>query len=459
MQHSVSDNLQHSVSDSLQHSVSDTLQHSVRDNSLSSISLYHDLIEQCPSGFFSDCDMNVVYLSDSVTQECLSHTDSSDVSEPCSLLTAARAVPSQEDLLLSNLRTSGSALDEPVSPVIPSHEDVLLSNVRTRGSDLARPASRVISSGEDVMLSDLRTSGMDFDSSAVKLLNELSVCTFVTDSPADRPTPSVADFASWHARVRQSGVPNFKSERIPVPTKLHVSAWRGLLDGFHDTVLCDFLEFGFPVNYESSAQPRVPRTNHPSALQYSSHVDRFISTELSHGATIGPLSPATFSPGLVCNPLQTVPKKASPDRRIVVDFSYPPGSSVNDGIPTGTYLGQPHRLRYPSMDDFIALVVNWAGSRIVVMCDNEASVTVLNSGRSRSPFLQTCLRNLWLCAAVGQFELRAIHIPGLENRLADHLSRWTSSNYHQNEFLRLSAHMHVCEVEVSLQHFDLLTQL
>ncbi|KAI8503309.1 hypothetical protein Bbelb_191300 [Branchiostoma belcheri] len=686
--------------------------------------------------------MNVVYLSDSVTQECLSQPGSSDVSEPCSLLTAARAVPSQEDLLLSNLRTSGSALDEPVSPVISSHEDVLLSNVRTSGSDLARPASRVISSGEDVMLSDLRTGGMDFDSSAVKLLNELSVCPFVTDFPTDRPTPSVVDFASWHARVRQSGVPNFTSERIPVPTKLHVSAWRGLLDGFHDTVLCDFLEFGFPVNYESSAQPRVPRTNHPSALQYSSHVDRFISTELSHGATIGPLSPATFSPGLVCNPLQTVPKKASPDRRIVVDYSYPPGSSVNDGIPTGTYLGQPHRLRYPSMDDFVALVVNagpgclmfkrdlrrayrqlfvdpadyhllgfswrgndyadvvcpfglrssaqacqrttdavafiynrcgfrcvnylddlggadsphraelafdtlgrllqylglmeaddkatppstrivflgrtvdsirmtievtperlsdtlaeldrwrvktsvrrhevesllgklhflgscvrpgrlfvsrmilllrrysdrhqrlsidcefrkdllwwstflpcyngvsliprtgwtepdavfssdacltgcggflhstgeyfhatfppsvlasnpcinslellsilvcarlwgkhWAGSRIVVMCDNEASVTVLNSGRSRSPFLQTCLRNLWLCAAVGQFELRAIHIPGLENRLADHLSRWTSSKYHQNEFLRLSAHMHAC-LHTQLQRLD-----
>ncbi|KAI8483411.1 hypothetical protein Bbelb_388740 [Branchiostoma belcheri] len=31
----------------------------------------------------------------------------------------------------------------------------------------------------------------------------------------------------------------------------------------------------------------------------------------------------------------------------------------------------------------------WAGRRIVVMCDNEVSVTVLNSGRSRAPFLQS----------------------------------------------------------------------
>ncbi|XP_019622994.1 PREDICTED: uncharacterized protein LOC109469050 [Branchiostoma belcheri] len=43
----------------------------------------------------------------------------------------------------------------------------------------------------------------------------------------------------------------------------------------------------------------------------------------------------------------------------------------------------------------------WSGLRIVVLCDNEASVTVLNSGRSHSPFLQSCLRNLWLCAATG----------------------------------------------------------
>ncbi|KAI8514849.1 hypothetical protein Bbelb_074400 [Branchiostoma belcheri] len=101
----------------------------------------------------------------------------------------------------------------------------------------------------------------------------------------------------------------------------------------------------------------------------------------------------------------------------------------------------------------------WAGRRIVVMCDNEVSVTVLNSGRSRAPFLQSCLRNLWLCAANGDFELRAIHIPGLDNRIADHLSRWSSSQYHQLEFDRLTAGQSTSRADVSPSHFELLTHL
>ncbi|XP_066288330.1 uncharacterized protein [Branchiostoma lanceolatum] len=555
-------------------------------------------------------------------------------------------------------------------------------------------------------------------------------------------------YRDWHARVRQSQVPNFRGARIPVPSSLNIAAWRSLLEGYHDADLCDLLEFGFLVNYESSQLPVVPHTNHPSALQYPSHVERYIRTELAHGATIGPLPREFFGTPLVCNPLQTVPKKGTADRRIVVDFSYPQGSSVNDGIPTGTYLGETRRLRYPSFDDFVALVVvqgqgclmfkrdlrrayrqlfvdpgdyhllgfrwrgsaytdvalpfglrssaqacqrvtdavshvyaqlgfscvnylddfggadsprraqkaydslgqhlqrlglteaadkacppatrmtflgrmvdsirmtvevtperltdtmaelqawsdvssvcrqevesllgklhfvascvrpgrlfvsrmiaflrrykdrrekirvdeefrkdlrwwssflpsyngvswishagwsepdavfssdaclsgcggfsqgtgeyfhaafpaslleaqpcinslellailvcarlwggRWAGQRIVVMCDNEASVTVLNSGRSRSAFLQTCLRNLWLCAATGQFELRAVHIPGLENRLADHLSRWSTSQYHENEFKRLTAGQRTASVVVCPRHFELLTHL
>ncbi|XP_078582514.1 uncharacterized protein LOC144865570 [Branchiostoma floridae x Branchiostoma japonicum] len=53
----------------------------------------------------------------------------------------------------------------------------------------------------------------------------------------------------------------------------------------------------------------------------------------------------------------TVPKKDSESRRIVVDFSFPDSSSVNAGIPTDKYLGETFKLRYPSIDDFTAIVV------------------------------------------------------------------------------------------------------
>lgn len=59
--------------------------------------------------------------------------------------------------------------------------------------------------------------------------------------------------------------------------------------------------------------------------------------------------------------------------------------------------------------------------KFIVSCDNEAAVTVINSGS-----FQRCLRQLWFSAAVFDFELQARHIPGEHNVLADALSRWDS---------------------------------
>ena len=64
------------------------------------------------------------------------------------------------------------------------------------------------------------------------------------------------------------------------------------------------------------------------------------------------------------------------------------------------------------------------GQRIVIQCDNENSVFAVNSGRSRSPGMQLCLREIWFLSALGDFEISAVHIPGRTNTIADHLSRW-----------------------------------
>jgi hypothetical protein len=81
--------------------------------------------------------------------------------------------------------------------------------------------------------------------------------------------------------------------------------------------------------------------------------------------------------------------------------------------------------------EMLALVVGlklWKkklrGARLMIHCDNEASVTILNSGATRDVFLQGCLREIVLLAAVGEFEVRAKHIPGVKNRIPDLLSRW-----------------------------------
>ena len=57
-------------------------------------------------------------------------------------------------------------------------------------------------------------------------------------------------------------------------------------------------------------------------------------------------------------------------------------------------------------------------------CDNEVAVTVLNTACSHAPFLLSCLREIELLAAKHEVEIRGNHIPGIENRVSDALSRW-----------------------------------
>ncbi|KAI8490446.1 hypothetical protein Bbelb_317140 [Branchiostoma belcheri] len=164
-------------------------------------------------------------------------------------------------------------------------------------------------------------------------LPEISSVPRCLPGPLPTPAPRLADFRLWHHAVRTSGLPNYLGEKIAVPTKLNIPVWRHLLGGYHDNTLCDLIEFGFPINYVSATQPKVPKTTHPSAISYADHVNKHIRTELAPGATIGPITTDFFAEPLICNPLQAVPKKDSNDRRVVVDFSFPDFMSVNAAHP------------------------------------------------------------------------------------------------------------------------------
>jgi hypothetical protein len=76
----------------------------------------------------------------------------------------------------------------------------------------------------------------------------------------------------------------------------------------------------------------------------------------------------------------------------------------------------------------------WLGKRIIVKCDNEASVIVMNSGRSKDPFMQACLRELAFVSARYQVEVRGEHVAGISNRIPDALSRWSLDPKYSEEF-------------------------
>lgn len=79
--------------------------------------------------------------------------------------------------------------------------------------------------------------------------------------------------------------------------------------------------------------------------------------------------------------------------------------------------------------------------RIVVLCDNLSVCIAINSGKSRCKFLQSCLREICFVAASSEFEIRTQHISSVDNRIADHLSRWHKWEGHQQKFKNLAENM------------------
>ena len=71
------------------------------------------------------------------------------------------------------------------------------------------------------------------------------------------------------------------------------------------------------------------------------------------------------------------------------------------------------------------------GKYFWIHVDNEAVAPVLNTGRSRDPELQDALREIALIAAKHEFVLKARHIPGVDNRIPDWLSRWDENQARQ----------------------------
>ena len=75
----------------------------------------------------------------------------------------------------------------------------------------------------------------------------------------------------------------------------------------------------------------------------------------------------------------------------------------------------------------------WSKRRILFLCDNQAVVSILQSGTSRSTEIMSLVRSLHLCAARYNFSHFAKHVPGVDNSIADSLSR-----YNMQVFKRLA---------------------
>ena len=162
---------------------------------------------------------------------------------------------------------------------------------------------------------------------------------------------SAPDIIGAHKLIRASGVPNFLGQRIPVKSDLNISSWRQHLCNYFDQQMVDLIQYGFPLDFDRNLDLFSTFKNHVSAVEFASHVDKYIAEESHHGALLGPLDHPPLN--IHISPFMTRPKSGFEVRRTIVDLSWPKGHSVNDGVSNSTYLGTPFSLRYSSVDSII----------------------------------------------------------------------------------------------------------
>ena len=98
--------------------------------------------------------------------------------------------------------------------------------------------------------------------------------------------------------------------------------------------------------------------------------------------------------------------------------------------------------------------------RLILLCDNTASVYTINTGRASSKLMQTLLRELWFLQGKYDCAIWAKHITSENNRLPDHLSRLytTQALKHQKAFEQLTAHLQTTKLEITQDYFKLTVQ-
>ena len=137
---------------------------------------------------------------------------------------------------------------------------------------------------------------------------------------------------------------------------MKVDVWCDKLKDYHDQEVVELLKYGFPIGYSSQSPPVSVIKNHNGAYEYPQCISDYLSEEVKSGLILGPWKDNHLSEPLAISPMNSVPKKLEGERRIIADFSFPEGSSVNGGISKDDYLGREVNLSYPTVDNLAKLL-------------------------------------------------------------------------------------------------------
>ena len=71
---------------------------------------------------------------------------------------------------------------------------------------------------------------------------------------------------------------------------------------------------------------------------------------------------------------------------------------------------------------------HWKDKKVYVHSDNMTAVAAINKGHCKNPLAMEVLRGIFWASAIYNFRLRAKYYPGVQNRIADAISRLEMPN-------------------------------
>ena len=173
-------------------------------------------------------------------------------------------------------------------------------------------------------------------------------------SVSSRGRWATEDFIRAHELVKESGKHNFEGCRLPLPTAIRYDRLEEALGDEISPRECrmlSLLRYGMPIGRSPGYGVRKVQKNHFSAVSFKSEVNEYFEKGVQSQQLLGPFEQYPVS-DLCFSPVMSVPKDNS-KCRVVVDFSFPPGKSINDGISTNMYLDFAIEFSLPSVRSMI----------------------------------------------------------------------------------------------------------
>ena len=166
---------------------------------------------------------------------------------------------------------------------------------------------------------------------------------------SDIRNPTIADIKLLHSTVKNGTTHNFLGAQVQVKGQLDPDKWEMRLHDYWDVQLCSLIRYGFPLDFDSNSHLLYELINHSSATHHHKDVKAYLEEEKHFNAIYGPYSEPPLE-NMHFSPFLTREKPGAKHRRVIVDLSFPHGSSVNAGVQPESYLGTPFLLTLPTID-------------------------------------------------------------------------------------------------------------